>query len=208
MAINTILGPFSPQTTAPQPTIVPIDSGTNSLIDSAVARGQQTPDQFAQQQNQGVEQTANQAFQSAPQARQQDSTQGYGYGQGSINDAIRNQYRAVAGKNISNLESSYSQNAVFQKSAALQQASAEAMARQNVSTQAYSKLMDAYNQTEAARAQVLSSILGAGGAVAGGAAAKRGGGGGGGGSASPGIGSGNFNSSGESGADGYSTNYR
>lgn len=156
--------------TAPTPTIVPLDSGTNSLIDSAVARGQQTPQQFADLQNQGVSEGAHQANQSSPQALQSDATRGYS--DGSINQAIRNQYQSQSGNNINQLKTAYSQNAVFQKSAALQQASAEAMARQNVTTQSYATLMNAYNQTEQARAQVLNSILGAGGMVVGAAIAK------------------------------------
>ena len=172
MAINTILGPFSPQTTAPQPNIVGLDPGTNSLIDASVARGQQTPSQFAEQSNAGVSEAPTSALQTKEQGHQQDQSQGYA--SSSMNDAIRNQYRNQMGQNVGRLENTYSQNAVFQKNAALQQASAEAMARQNVTSQSYSRLMSAYNQTEAARAQVLNSILGAGGAAAGTAAAGRG----------------------------------
>jgi hypothetical protein len=42
----------------------------------------------------------------------------------------------------------------------VQQGFAQAQARQNVTLQSYSKLMEAYNATESARAQMLSSILG------------------------------------------------
>lgn len=168
-----LLDKFMPSTTAPQPTLVPLDSGTNSLIDQSVARGGQSTQQFADQQNAGVDQAATQGYgQNPQQAQQHDQSMGYSGADGAVNSAIRNQYRADSGATIDRLKDAYSQQAVFQKNAALQQASAEAMARQKVTTQSYATLMNAYNQTEAARAQVLNSILGAGGMVGGAAAAR------------------------------------
>lgn len=158
--------------TAPQPTIVPLDAGTNGLIDQAVARGQQSQQQFADQQNQGVTEGSQQASQTPQAATDADQSRGYGEGGQAINTAIRNQYQSQSGATINRLKDAYSQNAAFQKNQALQQASAEAMARQKVTTQSYATLMNAYNQTEAARAQVLNSILGAGGMMAGAAAAR------------------------------------
>lgn len=169
-----LLDKFMPATTAPQPTLVPLDPGTNSLIDQSVARGQQSTQQFADQQNAGVNQAATQGYGQTPQqAEQHDQSMGYSGADGAMNSAIRNQYRADSGATINRLKDAYSQQAVFQKSQALQQASAQAMARQKVTTQSYSTLMNAYNQTEAARAQVLNSILGAGGMVGGSLAARQ-----------------------------------
>lgn len=193
---------------APQPTIVPLDPGTNSLIDQSVARGLQPTQQFADQQNAGVNEAANQGYGENPQqAKQHDQSMGYSGGDQAINSAIRNQYRSQSGENINRLKDAYSQQAVFQKNAALQQAAVEAMARQKVTTQSYQTLMNAYNQTEAARSQVLNSILGAGGMVGGAVAARKLRG-----SqeapADPGIGSQNFNAQGLSQNDGYATNYK
>lgn len=159
------------QTTAPQPTMVPLDQTTNDLINQQSQYASQAPQQFAQQQDQGVAQQAAQAQQSGAQASQQDATQGYS--QGAVNGALRNQYNAQAGSRVQQIQNAYNQNAVFQKNAAVQQSFNESMARQNVTTQSYSELMKAYNATETARAQVLQSILGAGGMMAGAAMAKR-----------------------------------
>ncbi len=162
---DNVLSAITPQLKAPDRKIIGLDPGTNSLIDSSIARGQQTPDQFAQQSLSGVPEAGAKAQLSDEQGAQEDARSGY---TGSaINQAIRNQYNAQSGANIQRLQSAYSQNAIFQKNAALQQASAQAMARQNVTTQSYQKLMEAYNNTETARAQLLSAVLGAGGTVAG-----------------------------------------
>ncbi len=160
-----LLDAFTPQTVAPQHTIIPIDQGTNNLINQAGTIAAQTPEQFAQQQNQGVADAAHQAQQSDAQAAQQNARSGYS--NDAINGAIRNQYNQQAGSRVQQIQEANNQNAVFEKAAATQRAAAEAMARQNVTTSSYEKLMSAYNATETARAQVLSSILGAGGMAAG-----------------------------------------
>lgn len=170
------LGPFTPQLTAPTPTLVPIDAGTNNLIQGAIDRSGQSTQAFADQSNAGTNEAARSGQQSDQQARQQDVA--LGGSPNSINQAIRNQYNAQAGQQVHRLQDTNAQLAEYKKAAALQQAAGEAMARQNVSVQGYKMLMDSYNQTEAARAQMLSSIFGAGGMAVGTAAGRRGGGGG------------------------------
>lgn len=160
-----LLQSITPNLSMPNYTQVPVDQGTNNLINQSISRASQTPQQFAQQQDQGVAQGAQMAQQSGAQASQQDAREGYS--SGAVNQAIRNQYNAQAGARIQNMQDSYNQSAIFQKSAAMQQAAAEATARQNVTSQTYANLMKAYNDTETARAQVLQSILGAGGMAAG-----------------------------------------
>lgn len=161
-----------------------LDAGTQGLIDQSIKRSQMTPDQFAAEQNQGVSESANQLAQNEQQAKQSDQSMGEAPGQDAINSAIRNQYASQTGKTVNRLKDAYSQNAMMTKNAALLQASTNAIARQNIQVQTYSQLMNAQNQVEAARAQIISSILGAGGSAAGMAMANRkksnsGGGGGG-----------------------------
>ncbi len=142
-----------------------LDPGTNAIINNQANLAGQSTQQFANQTNQGVAQGAAQAQQSAPQANQEDLRQGYS--NGSVNQAIRNQYNAQAGARVQQIQDANTQGAVFQKQAQTQQAFAMAMARQNVQTSTYENMMKAYNDTETARAQVLSSVLGGAGAAAG-----------------------------------------
>lgn len=171
MAGIPILSSLTPQLTAPTPTNVPIDAGTNGLIQGAIDRSGQSTTDFANQSNAGVEEAAKSGQQTDQQAAQQAA--GLGGSSGNINQAIRNQYNTQAGQQVHRLQDTNSQLAEYKKAAALQQAAGEAMARQKVTVDAYSRLMDSYNQTEAARAQMLSSIFGAGGMAAGTAAGSR-----------------------------------
>jgi hypothetical protein len=161
----SLLDMIKPDLEAPDRKIIKIDPQTNQLIDEGIQRAGQTPDQIAARHLEGVDQAAGLARQSDQQAAQQQAS--LGYSSPGMNQAIRNQYNSQAGQEINRLKNAYGQNAEFEKSAQIQQAFAQAQARQNVTLQSYSRLMDAYNATEGARAQMLSSILGAGGSAMG-----------------------------------------
>jgi hypothetical protein len=130
----------------PDRKIIPIDPQTNQLIDEGIKRAKQTPEQIAAQRLQGVDTAAKGAQQSDQNATQQQAA--LGYSSPGMNQAIRNQYNSQAGTEINRLKNAYGQSAEFEKSAMVQQAFAQAQARQNVTLQSYSKLMDAYNATE------------------------------------------------------------
>lgn len=158
-------------TDSPDRKIVEIDSGTNELISDSIKRAQRTPEQLAQEANAGVSETAGSLGPSATLEAQRD--QRMGYSGNAMNKAISNQYGRMASRDVGRIKDAQSATSQMQKSAELQRAAAHAMARQNVQIQSYQKLMEAYNAAETARAQVLSSILGAGGSVAGAALANK-----------------------------------
>lgn len=151
----------------------PLDQGTQDLINQSIERSHQTPEQFAQQQNQGISELAGKAQQNEVLQGQKTQASGGGIGQDSINNAINKQYSSYAGADVGRLEKANEQAAIMQKNQALQIASANAMARKNIEVSTYQQLMQAQNATETARAQVLSSVIGAAGTGIGMYAANR-----------------------------------
>lgn len=162
---------------APSPTYtsVPLDAGTQGLINTQTANASQSPDQIAGKMNQGVAAAGQQAMQTNEQAQQESAGMGTNP---NMLQAIRNQYGAQAGQAISDITKNNQNNASITKANWLQQAAQGALAQQKVETQNYEMLTNAYNDAMMARAQVLSSVFSFGGKAAGMAMANGGKGGG------------------------------
>lgn len=142
--------------------VVPLDDQTNQLISAGVNRATAPSDQVANNLNAGVGDSTSSL--AGPSVDQRAAKTGEN---APMLQAIKNQYNQVAGKDIQRITNQNRINADVTKSQWLKQYAAGAMAQQNVATQNYASLTNAYNQSQMARAQVLSSILGLGGVAVG-----------------------------------------
>lgn len=141
----------------PQQNIVPLDSGTSELLNSGVNRvANQTPGQLAGENNQAA-QTAAKSFQQSPaQTSQQAAQTG---SNPAMLQAIRNQYQGMAGKDTNQLMRQNQINAQFQHGQMLSDYARSALAQQQVQTQNYEQLSNAYQQNTMARGQMISSLI-------------------------------------------------
>jgi hypothetical protein len=141
----------------PQQNIVPLDSGTSELLNSGVNRvANQTPGQLAGENNQAA-QTAAKSFQQSPaQTSQQAAQTG---SNPAMLQAIRNQYQGMAGKDTNQLMRQNQINAQFQHGQMLSDYARSALAQQQVQTQNYEQLSNAYQQNTMARGEMISSLI-------------------------------------------------
>lgn len=147
---------------------VPLDQGTIGVINANAGHALQGQDALAAEHNAGIV-GAGPGGQGL-QSDQQMQSQGAATGQDpAMLRAIRNQYGQQAQKGINTIVKQNQINAPLTQGNELHQAGMMAQAQQNVATQNYEALTDAYNQNMAARAQVISSVfnvMGAGGGMA------------------------------------------
>lgn len=157
--LDSILGGSGPSLN-----IVPLDSGTQGLIKGQVDRATAGPGAIAEKANAGVREAGAQA-QATPDQTNQRAAQ---TGEGSAGlSAIRNQYMKTAGDAVGGIVRSNQANAAVTQGNMLNQAARSALAQQQVQTQNYEMMTQAMNAADAARAQVLSNVLGVGGMAAG-----------------------------------------
>ena len=148
---------------APTLQTVDLDPTTKKLIGDQYQHATQSVPAIAQEMNQGVGATGNQFTQSPEQASQTNAQfGGVGYG-----DAIRQHYNSIAGKNIQNVIKDNENQASIKRAQYLKTDASNAMAQRQVETQNYEMQMKAMMDAEAARAQMLASVLGVGGMAAG-----------------------------------------
>lgn len=141
-----------------------IDPKTQQLINDSVTRAAAPTSEVADKLNQGVNQAGNQAMQSDQQMQQQAAQTGQ---DPSMLQAIRNQFNQSAGKGIQRIVNTNNNQAQLTKASWLQQAYQHSMAQQQVATQNYEALTQAYSNAQMARGQVLASIFSLGGTAGG-----------------------------------------
>lgn len=146
----------------PERQTVDLDPTTQQMINDTVNRASSDPSQFAARANAGVGEAGQQAFQSPEQMAQQSAGMGE-YNQEAMGTAIQNKYRQLAGKDIGHITRTNDINSLMMKGNALHRAAGMALAQQQVRTQNFEALTQAYNDNQMARAQVIKGILGRGG---------------------------------------------
>lgn len=154
-----------------QPGIAQIDPKTQSLIKDEFSHATSSNGDISKQLNSGIAASADRAGLSADQSARAAQT---GENPGMF-DAIRNQYRNIAQKDIRTITQKNDNTIPLQRDNWIKQATAHMMAQSQVQTEANSKLQQANMMADQARAQALNSILGAGGMAGGTAMANRGG---------------------------------
>ena len=151
---GTALGKFTGMGQAPDPTIVPLDADTQGLLNQSVDRASRPDAEFAASLNQGAVIGAGQLGQSEMQGQQEAQRLGDTY-----SDAIRQSYASRANDSVGRLIRANEYKAKLQKGDQMRQMSQAAMAQQNVATQNYAMLTEAFNQSEMARANFVSQIF-------------------------------------------------
>jgi hypothetical protein len=144
--------------------IVPLDPGTQNLINNQVKNANVSTGEIASKMNAGVQDAGNQAMQTSDGLNQRAAQTGESAG--SL-QAIRNQYNKYAGDAVGNVVRSNQANAAMTRANWQNQAARNAIAQSQVQTQNYEMMTQAMNAADAARAQVLSNVLGVGGMAAG-----------------------------------------
>lgn len=140
---------------APDRVIVPRDEQADALLNAGIERSKRPDEAYGQETNAGVNDMAN-SLTSSPDVQQQAAQSGQNP---AMLSAMSNVYRGQAQGDINKIMKTNDQNAQFRKSEALRQMSMAALGRQQAETNVFSQLTEAYNQQEAARAGVISSIF-------------------------------------------------
>lgn len=153
-------------------TPVPLDSATQGLINDQATRATSTD--YGGLLNKNVQAQGSAAMASQPSAQQTAAKFGSAGGDPSTIQAIRNQYNKTAQKSINQIVQRNNWQAPMTQADQLKQAAQGALAQQQVETQNYEGLMNAYNDNLNARAHVISSVLSLGGSGAQVAASSRG----------------------------------
>lgn len=148
-------------------TPVPLDPTTQGLINQ---QGSEATGNIGGLMNQNVQAQGTAQMNSGPSAQQSAAKMGGSGASPYMNQAIRNQYNQTAQKSINQIMQRNNWNAPGMQSQMLKQYAMNAYSQQQVETNNYQGLVNAYNSTLAARAGVISSVLGMGGAAAGTAA--------------------------------------
>jgi hypothetical protein len=148
--------------------VVPLDPQTQQRIGNQVNNAAATEKDFSQKYDAGVAAAGDQAKQTDSQFAQRSAQTGED--QAGL-QAIRNQYNKAAGDAVSGIlrKSQYQQQLTRNQLAS--DAARSAIAKQQVETSNYEAMTNAMNQADAARASIISNILGVGGMVAGAAIA-------------------------------------
>jgi hypothetical protein len=140
----------------PKLNTVDLDKGTSALVDASAQRViHETPEQIRQQLTQGIGTELPQMpiEQQAAQSGQDPNLLG----------AIRRQYSAKANQSVQRLKDQAHLDAQLEKGKRMSEFSRVAIARQQVQTQNFEALAQAYQQNQAARAQMISSLINLGG---------------------------------------------
>lgn len=187
----------------PAPTIVPLDPQTQGLINQGTAQAGQSSGQFTQALNNNVSQNTNQLGMSDEAVNNLAAKTGTNAG---MIMGLRNAYQGQTNYNTQQVQQGNQINGAMMKYDYTQKMAQVALGQQAQQTQAFSALTNAYNNSEAARASMISSLFQTANAgMVAYAGARRGGKAGGGGGASDMMASGNNASIGgaASGANAY-----
>lgn len=153
---------------APDPVIVPEDPQTAAMIKEGVDRSTAPTEEHAANINANV---ANMSQLGGKSGEQTDA--GLGQSPGFLN-ALRNQYAARSSKDIDKIQAGNHQRAEMMRADKMRKMAMAAMGQQRAQTQNYEMLTQAYNDAEAARAQLISSIFQMGAGAGGAAMANKG----------------------------------
>jgi len=156
MALPTFNLPFQGQD-VPQPKQAPLDAGTQEMINTGVDRASRPGGEFAGEINKNIDVNAGALGQSSQAATQQG--QQLGGADPNMVNALRQVYAAKAGRAIGQIKQSNQYAGEMQKADYMNKMAAVTMGQQRAATQNYSMLTDAYNKSEMARAQFISSIF-------------------------------------------------
>lgn len=145
---------------SPDVKAVDLDQGTKDLIHNAVGRATNETPQDIQGQilngvggaNEGMSQTPEQLGQEAVRTGQDPA----------LMQAISNRYRQMNTQDLDRFKNQSDVQSRYLKGQRMAQISQAAMAQQQVQTNNYAMLSQAYQANEAARAEVVSNIIGAG----------------------------------------------
>ena len=144
---------------APDRTIVPTDPQANALLNAGIDRAQRPEQAFADQANAGIKENAQAMNLGQDQINQKAAASGQ---DPAMMSAISNVYKGQAQSGIDRLMQKNSMGAGLNRAESLRKMAQAALGRQQVETQNYEKLTEAYNQQENGRAQFISSIFQAG----------------------------------------------
>lgn len=142
---------------APDPSVVPLDSQTQGMIEEGVTRAGRSGAEFANELNQGVQQSAHTFSPNETLASQADQRSGdisTPYGQ-----ALRGAYSAYGDDTVSRMMRSNQMKGQLAKADYMNRMSKVMMAQQRVSAQSNQMLVDAYNQGEMARAGLVNELF-------------------------------------------------
>ena len=158
MAVD-ILGSLLPKVPGPQG--VSLDPNTQALMSAGASMALRPASEFAADANKGVQQSAQSFMPSNEQSSQADARMGTGAGQMGFEQALKNKYGALAGRDVNKIMQANSLNAEMQKANMMNQYAKAYLGQQQAMTQNYEMLTQAYNQNEAARAQFINQLFGA-----------------------------------------------
>lgn len=133
---------------------VNLDPQTDQLINQSAQGSMQNSGQLHAQAMEGTQD----AMSFLPQE---------GMGNVAMSGALTNKYRQLAQNDIDKLSLQQKYLSGQRKAQRLRQSAQQAQARQQVTNDNYRRVVDAYNANMAARAQVISSVLGLAGTVGG-----------------------------------------
>lgn len=140
----------------PQPNFVPLDAGTQGLLDQGVASASRPASDFANDLNKNVSENASGFMGNEQQSSQEAKRTGQDPG---MFNALRNAYGSQAGTQIKQITNANQYKAQMMKADYLHQMAIAAVGQQQVATQNYSMLTDAYNQSEMARAGFVNTLF-------------------------------------------------
>jgi len=146
----------------PKASIVGLDNPTKDLIHEGVQRSiNESSGDISGQLQEGTAQAMDSL--SGPDAGL--TAAGTGQDENMLR-AIQNKFRNESSKDLKKFRMQTDLQSKLLKSQRMQQMSQQAMMKQNVMTQNFAMLSQAYQQNEAARAEVISNIIGLGGTAA------------------------------------------
>lgn len=157
--VEDLIGPGE----SPDINIVPIDADTNKRIEGSADQAMRSTKDRADQMNAGLDNTG--LLPSQQKFNQQEGS--IGMNQSLTGDAIRNKYKVSLGEEMMRMKRQNTQSAELQRADDLTRVQGVLQARQDVQMGAYKRLMMAYKNKQAARANFLSSIFGLAGMVGG-----------------------------------------
>lgn len=150
---------------------VPLDAESNQLLNNLGVRAARSTSDFAAEANKGVGQAGQMPLQTNQQLDQQLS--GFGGGDPHMAHAIRSAFNARSSADVNRIKNQFGMQAEFEKSNAMKQAAQLAAARNKVNIQNFEGLSQAYEDSEKARAEVISSFMSLGGRAGGEAISRR-----------------------------------
>ena len=140
----------------PQPTTVPLDSGSQGLLNQDTTLANQSNSAYAGILNNGISEGAHSLSQSDAQMNQE--------GQRNSLDpnylaSLRSAYGQQANSAIQRIKSQNDYNGAMMKADFMQKMAGTLLGQQQAQVQNYSFLTNAYNQSEQARAALINSLF-------------------------------------------------